>query len=76
MKSQPDRSLRIELTVKASQPQLLEGLDVWLHLGLLSDAQVRQLCRKYLSSPLPEPVTTPAPVPQFAALDTDDVDTS
>ncbi|MBD1809852.1 DUF2157 domain-containing protein [Microcoleus sp. FACHB-SPT15] len=75
MTSQPNRSLRIELTVKASQPQLLEGLDVWLRLGLLSDAQVRQLCRKYLSSPLPEPVTTPAPVPQLAASDTNEVDT-
>ncbi len=76
MTSQLDRSLRIELTVKASQPQLLEGLDVWLHLGLLSDAQVRQLCRKYLSSPLPEPVATPAPVPQVVAADTNEVDTT
>jgi len=76
MTSQLNQSLRIELTVKASQPQLLEGLDVWLHLGLLSDAQVRQLCRKYLSSPLPEPVATPAPVPQVVAADTNEVDTT
>jgi hypothetical protein len=76
MTSKLDRSLRIELTVKASQPQLLEGLDVWLRLGLLSDAQVRQLSHRYLSSPLPEPVATPTPVPQVATSDTDEGDTT
>jgi hypothetical protein len=56
MSSQPDRPLTIEVTVTASQPELLEGLDVWLRLGLLGDAQVRQLSQTYLACLLPQPV--------------------
>jgi hypothetical protein len=26
----------------------LEGVDIWLRLGLISDAKVRQICREYL----------------------------
>ena len=59
MSSQPNRTLRIEVIVTASQPQLLEGLDAWLRLGLISDAQVRRLCQQYLVSPLPVPAVTP-----------------
>src|ERR671933_296840 len=55
MSSQPDRLLRIEVTVKASQPELLEGLDVWLRLGLISHAQVRRLSQIYLTCLLPHP---------------------
>lgn len=49
---------RISLTVavKVSHPTLLEGLDAWLQLGLLSDFKVRQLCEENLSCILP-PVT-------------------
>ena len=53
MSSQPNRTLRIEVTVTTSQPELLEGLDAWLRLGLISDAQVRQLCQRYLVKWLP-----------------------
>ncbi|OCQ89849.1 DUF2157 domain-containing protein [Nostoc sp. MBR 210] len=49
MSSSPERPLKINLTLPSSHPQLLEGLDLWLRLGLISDAQVRQLCREYLS---------------------------
>ena len=38
-----------------NHPRLLEGLDIWLRLGLISDAQVRQICQKHLSTPLPQP---------------------
>ncbi|MBH8572250.1 DUF2157 domain-containing protein, partial [Nostocaceae cyanobacterium CENA369] len=48
MSSPLDRPLKIELKLPSSHPQLLEGLDIWLRLGLISDAQVRQLCREYL----------------------------
>ncbi|RCJ17777.1 DUF2157 domain-containing protein [Nostoc minutum NIES-26] len=48
MSSPLDRPLKIELKLPSSHPQLLEGLDIWLRLGLVSDAQVRQLCREYL----------------------------
>ena len=72
MTSQPDRPLRIELTITASQPELLEGLDVWLRLGLLNHAQVRRLSQTYLTCLLPEPaVVTSTPVPQVTAESTD-----
>lgn len=62
MAPQPDRSVRIEVTVKASQPELLEGLDIWLRLGLISDIQVRRLSQVYLSCLLPESaVAVPKP---------------
>ncbi|NER52356.1 MAG: hypothetical protein F6J92_38110, partial [Symploca sp. SIO1A3] len=68
MSSQPNRTLRIELIVSTSQPELLEGLDALLRLGLISDDKVRQLCQRYLASPLPLPVVTPTEsVPQVIA---------
>ncbi len=67
MSSQPDR-LRIEVTVKASQPELLEGLDVWLSLGLISHTQVRRLSQTYLTCLLPQPaVAVFEPEPQVTA---------
>ncbi|MFB8794494.1 MAG: hypothetical protein U7126_09775 [Microcoleus sp.] len=49
------RSSKIELSVLASHPELLTGLDAWLRLGLLSPAEVELLCRQYLVCPLKEP---------------------
>lgn len=48
MSSPPNYQLKIELRLPSSHPQLLEGLDIWLRLGLISDTQVRQICREYL----------------------------
>ncbi|MBN3926608.1 DUF2157 domain-containing protein [Nostoc sp. NMS4] len=48
MSSPLDRPLKIEIRLPSSHPQLLEGLDIWLRLGLISDTQVRQLCREFL----------------------------
>ncbi len=48
--------LLIEITVNPSDPELLEGLDVWLRLGLISEEQLRQLSQTHLSCPLPEPL--------------------
>ncbi len=45
MSNQP---IKIELTIRAEQPELLQGLDLWLRLGLLSEAQVRQICQAHL----------------------------
>ncbi|MCA1993727.1 MAG: DUF2157 domain-containing protein, partial [Coleofasciculus sp. S288] len=68
MSSQPNRPLRIEVTVSASKPELLEGLDIWLRLGLISHAQVKRLSQAYLSCPLPQSVVaTPKPVPEVPA---------
>ncbi|BAY24160.1 hypothetical protein NIES2100_39530 [Calothrix sp. NIES-2100] len=48
----PDRPLKIEVKLSSSHPQLLEGLDLWLRLGLISDTQVRQICREFLVCPM------------------------
>ncbi|MEH2283245.1 MAG: DUF2157 domain-containing protein [Nostoc sp.] len=48
MSSPLERPLKIEIRLPSSHPQLLEGLDIWLRLGLISDMQVRQLCREFL----------------------------
>jgi hypothetical protein len=48
----PDRPLKIEVRLPSSHPQLLEGLDLWLRLGLISDAQVRQICQEFLVCPV------------------------
>lgn len=48
MSSSRDPLLTVELRIPASHPQLLEGLDIWLRLGLISDAKVRQICQTYL----------------------------
>jgi hypothetical protein len=56
-----DRPLKIEVTVSASKPELLEGLDVWLDLGLITDRQVKQIGYTYLACLLPEPVVAPVP---------------
>ncbi|MCC5640221.1 DUF2157 domain-containing protein [Nostoc sp. CHAB 5844] len=62
MSSSPERPLKIHLTLPSSHPQLLEGLDLWLRLGLISDAQVKQLCREFLSCTVVlQPQVTPAP---------------
>ncbi len=46
--------LSLEIYVKANQPELLKGLDQWLQLNLISEAQVKKVCRHHLSCALPE----------------------
>ncbi len=65
----PDPSLPLDLHLDAAHPELLNGLDAWLQLGLLSDAQVRRLARDRLTCPRPEPVITPAERRDFSASD-------
>ncbi|MEG5174244.1 hypothetical protein [Microcoleus sp. B3-D7] len=55
MSSPKDRSSKIELSVLASHPELLTGLDAWLRLGLLSPAEVEELCGQYLVCPVRDP---------------------
>ncbi|TAD74954.1 MAG: hypothetical protein EA001_15035 [Oscillatoriales cyanobacterium] len=57
-----DYLLKVELEVRTSDPRLLEGLEVWLRLGLVSDAWVKQVARSWLCCPLPEPARSPAPI--------------
>jgi hypothetical protein len=48
-----DPTIRLQLDLSADQPGLLEGLDSWLRLGLLSDQQVQAICQRQLSCDLP-----------------------
>ncbi|NEQ78044.1 MAG: hypothetical protein F6K23_36605 [Okeania sp. SIO2C9] len=43
------------INIDRTHAQLLEGLHIWLRLGLISEDEVRKLCQKYLSYPLPQP---------------------
>ncbi len=47
------RYIPLQVDLPDDHPALLNGLDTWLRLGLLSDRQVRQLCKQYLVSPIP-----------------------
>ena len=58
MSSPLRKFIEIQISVRADNPVLLEGLEAWLHLGLLSDEQLLQLGQQYLSQPLPPPPDT------------------
>ncbi|GAX43859.1 hypothetical protein NIES4075_48740 [Tolypothrix sp. NIES-4075] len=48
MSSPLDRPLKFEIKLPSSHPELLEGLDTLLRLGLISDAQVKQIAFEFL----------------------------
>lgn len=56
MSPRPDRSIVIEVTVQTDQSTLLEGLENWLRLGLISELEVGRLCREHLTCALPQPI--------------------
>ncbi len=45
--------LNIEIYVKNNDPNLLQGLEQWLELNLVTEAQVINVCHQYLSCKLP-----------------------
>ncbi|HSM80283.1 MAG TPA: hypothetical protein VLS96_01295 [Nodosilinea sp.] len=53
-----DPMIRLQLDLSPDQPGLLEGLETWLKLGLLSEQQVLELCQTQLRCELE---TAPAP---------------
>ncbi|NJM75366.1 MAG: hypothetical protein HC852_05765 [Acaryochloridaceae cyanobacterium RU_4_10] len=55
----PERYLSLHVNIPISHPELLDGLEYWLQLGLLSDRHVRELCRQYLVCPVPVPEMEP-----------------
>jgi hypothetical protein len=70
---EPERYIPLQLRLLASHPALLEGLDTWLKLGLITDREVQIFCQRYLISDLPAqkivastPVSTTAATPQLA----------
>lgn len=51
-----DPIIRLQLDLSPDQPGLLEGLDAWLRLGLISEQQVRELCQVHFVCELvPQP---------------------
>ncbi|WP_404784694.1 hypothetical protein [Altericista sp. CCNU0014] len=57
---EPERYIPVQLRLLASHPALLEGLDNWLNLGLISDREVQVLCQRYLTCVLSERKTAPS----------------
>ncbi len=55
----PERYLSLYANIPINHPELLDGLENWLQLGLLSDHHVRELCRQYLVCPVPVPEAEP-----------------
>lgn len=48
------RNVPFQVTVRTDHPRLLDGLNHWLELGLVSETQVLRFCSHYLSCPLPD----------------------
>jgi hypothetical protein len=63
------RNIRLQLELSPHQPELLEGLNHWLQLGLITDEQVRNLCRQQLSCKLPPVRVNPLAPRDAAAVD-------
>ena len=51
--------LIIQLSYEASDENFLEGIDVWLRLKLISDAEVKRLCREHLCCTIPNLILEP-----------------
>ncbi|MBW4644712.1 MAG: DUF2157 domain-containing protein [Goleter apudmare HA4340-LM2] len=66
----PEPPQKIEVRLPSSHPQLLEGLDALLRLGLISNIQVRVLCQEYLSCAV---VLQPEPEIAIATANSDPV---
>ncbi|MBW4481801.1 MAG: hypothetical protein KME14_04590 [Tildeniella torsiva UHER 1998/13D] len=52
-----DPTIRVQLDLSPDQPGLLEGLDTWLRLGLITDQQVRDLGQTLSCDWLPQAAT-------------------
>jgi hypothetical protein len=50
----PNRRIPLELMLLDDHPELLNGLDFWLKLGLISDSEVKRWAKQYLVSTVPE----------------------
>ncbi|MBW4502074.1 MAG: DUF2157 domain-containing protein [Scytonema hyalinum WJT4-NPBG1] len=68
-----DPPLKIELRLPSTHPELLHGLDLWLRLGLISDAQVKQICQEFLVCRVElQPQAIPEPQETFANVELSD----
>lgn len=61
----------VDLSSERRQAVFLDGLDLWLKLGLLSDDQVRLLCAEMLAERVqfPDPMVADEPITDFAPLE-------
>lgn len=66
MTAPENRSIRLEISISAPEAVLLQGLEAWIALGLLSEAKVLQIARTSLSCPIPEPRPQPSVAPALA----------
>lgn len=66
----PNRRISLELMLLDDHPELLNGLDFWLKLGLISDSEVKRWAKQYLVSTVPEvaSATTIAPIAKTSSL--------
>ncbi|HEY9762595.1 MAG TPA: hypothetical protein V6D07_08725 [Trichocoleus sp.] len=71
MAQQRKSPIRLELDLDADQPGLLEGLGIWLELGLISQEQVKALCESQLVCALPLVPVVQAVQPEVAQADLD-----
>lgn len=55
-----DRYTQLPFKVPLTHPELLEGLEMWLRLGLISDSKVREFCQQNLICKRPEVLSTAA----------------
>ncbi len=64
-----DEWLNLEIYVRNNQTELLVGLDQWIQLNLISQGQVKKLCRNHLSCKLPEVEIVEVVDPQPSQID-------
>jgi hypothetical protein len=68
-----DPPLKIEVRLPSTHRELLHGLDIWLRLGLISDAQVRHICQEFLVCRVElQPQAIPEPQETFANVELSD----
>ncbi len=50
---EPERYIPIQVNLPINHPELFNGLEAWSRMGLISERQIRDLCRQYLVCPVP-----------------------
>jgi len=67
MTAPENRSIRLEIPIAAHEAVLLQGLEAWIALGLISEAKILQIARTSLSCLIPEPLPQQSSIPSRAA---------
>ncbi|GFE69204.1 hypothetical protein [Chroococcus sp. FPU101] len=66
------KKIHLEIRINATNPLLLEGLETWLKLGLINEAQVRKISQQYLICSLPT-VTSLSSVDSLQVVESESV---